>query len=1057
MDEASLEREKQRSESEARDIIHDLARLYTFPEERKTRWVWELLQNAKDVADIDGVNIHFKLLPECLEFTHNGLPFKTKNLLAILYKTSTKSLNGEGGTTGKYGTGFVTTHILNKKLSIEGIHENENGKRRFTIEIDRSACGLDEDKALPAMQESLAKTFEAISNITKISAEDIKEKWHTFLYKLKPDSYIYAERGLLELERNLAFTLLINSQLVNSTESSLLKEIKTVTIESSYSKKTYLVEDMETTIEGVRFVSLDSEKGLLYHHSNKLIFGIPAIKTHISFRLLPIANQAILFKEFPLIGTEGFNLPVFIQHQDFHPTEQRDGIRTRIISEDEEDPTAYKNRNALKEFVDAYIPFIKKLIDEKLEDTYLLAQSGIPDLVENYSNIDWFEANIQKPIRELILKEEIVKTCSGSFIKIEQAKFVLNVSEENESFYVLASKLIPDQIPIRNSIEYWAEIILQDPNQWPSNIILNEEDLIKLVPEIIQLNNDKSFEWLKELYIFLDNNKISHLGEKYPIYPNEAGKFCLRDEVAIHPVIDDEFKIVAKGLGKSLDELFLNKKVGEVAIIKAFDLPEFYNHLNKDLISDLKIEDASEEKIKAIFHVCCLFRSDKAYKRENWFKIINQLLPTLASEKKNIIVDYEYYWRSAELWSIKYVCYLIEKSAKPTTFAKTYFEGHEESCFEWLNEFLAYVFGLQDDSKDVILKRHIIPTQTDEFKPYDDFIYAEEDSKYFDDTIKDIYKDYTKHGDPRKSIVDIRILLNGIRKRDVDVLTNEIDKVFHDENIESKVKKGGSMNEMFLQLNNWYEQFSNADRLLKTFSNKRASLYVLALGEGFSKQIMEIKSSGKSIEDITELAKIRLTAQEMKLFEIAASELGTSQLLAKAQEMLNAKRQIERWKLIGTTAEIAFKEALSNTEPNFKILNPDIGKDFVIITNNKEYAIEIKSVEYSKGNVNMSLLQGKTAVIEKDRYALCVMTRPENDRPVDKEYFIQESRFVPNIGSQIGNSIELWSQGLRNLDTNTDVKVSLDDKTESVYISRDIWKVGVSFNEFIEILRLYFA
>lgn len=35
INEASLEREKQRSESEARDIIHDLDRLYTLPEERK--------------------------------------------------------------------------------------------------------------------------------------------------------------------------------------------------------------------------------------------------------------------------------------------------------------------------------------------------------------------------------------------------------------------------------------------------------------------------------------------------------------------------------------------------------------------------------------------------------------------------------------------------------------------------------------------------------------------------------------------------------------------------------------------------------------------------------------------------------------------------------------------------------------------------------------------------------------------------------------------------------------------------------------------------------------
>jgi hypothetical protein len=1044
IDEASSEREMQRSESEARDIIHDLDRLYTFPEERKTRWVWELLQNAKDVATVEGVNIYFKLSPDYLEFKHDGLPFKTKHLLAILYKTSTKSLSGEGGTTGKYGTGFITTHILNKKLNISGVHENNVGKRRFVIDIDRSAANLDEKIALPAMQKSLSETFMEISNITKSPSEDIKNNWHTFVYPLKSDSYSYAEKGLLELERNLAFTLLINSK------------IKSVCIETPTQQKIYNANAEETNIDGIRFISLDSKSGLLYQQLDKLIFGIPAVKDGLSFRLLPIYNQAVLFKEFPLIGTENFNLPLFVQHQDFHPTELRDGIRTKIISSDEEDPTANKNRSALIEFIKAYIIFIDKLMVAKVQDTFLFAKSGLPALVENYSNIDWFQTNIQEQIRNFILKASIVQTYSGLFIKIEDAKFIFPKQDENEELYLLASSLIPDQLPSKNSIQQWAEIITQDPDKWPDNIMMVEEDLIKLIPSTINLDKDESFEWLKKLYNYLHNNSLSHLGEKYPIYPNEAKRFCIRDDVKIHPAIDEEFKIVSKGLGKALDEVFLNRKVGNVEDIKPFDLLEFYNHLNKDLISDLKTDEATEEEIKAIFRICCLFRSDKAFKRENWLKIINQLLPKFTINKKIIYVDYENYWRSAELWSIKYICHLIEKSIKPTTFCDIYFEGHEESCFSWLNEFLAYIFELQEDSKEVILKRNIVPTQTDEFKSYDDFIYAEQESKFFDDTIKNIYKNFTDKGDPRRSIIDNRISFDGLRKKEVDILTKEIDKLFHDENIESKVKKGGNMNEMFLQLNNWFEQFSTATTLLPAFSNKRATLYVLALGEGFSKQIMEIQNSGKSIDDIKELAKIQLTIQEMKKFEDAASELGTSQLLAKAEEMLEAKRQIDRWKTIGKAAEIAFREALSQTEPNFEILNPDIGKDFVIIANGKEYAIEIKSVDAFKGNVNMSLRQGQTAVIENNRYALSVLTRPMDDQLVDKNYFIQVAKFVTDIGSQIGNTIELWNEGLSNLDTNSEIKVSLDDKKESVYISRNVWKSGISFGDFVILLKKYF-
>jgi hypothetical protein len=1045
LDDASLEREKQRSESEARDIIHDLDRLYTFPEERKTRWVWEFLQNAKDVADPNGVDIAFKLTNDELTFTHNGLPFATKHLLALLYKTSTKSLTGEGGTTGKYGTGFVTTHILNRKLKISGVHENDSGKRHFELLIDRSACSLDESKALDAMQKSLAKTFLDIDKVTKTQSEEIKTNKHSFTYELTDSSYIYAEKGLLELERNIAFTLLINSK------------IKSITIETSNNSTRHVASTKQTSIGDLKFINSSAETGVLYYSSDKLLIGIPVKEKGDSYQLLPIQNQAILFKEFPLIGTEKFNLPVLIQHSDSHPTEQRDGIRTKKESETEDDPTADKNRKTLIEFVNAYLPFVQKLIDAKLEDIHLLAKSGLPALVENYSNISWYQANVQGPIRKLILDNKVVKTCSGSFVRIEHAKFPDIAPSLSMEFYSLLSRLLPDQVPELNSIFNWSEIVAQEPSEWPKQITIDHVELVRLVPEHIDVNKEDSFSWLIDLYKYLDTHTLTGLGKEYPIYLNEANRFCLRNQVSIHPVIDYEFKVVSKGLGRPLDEEFLNRKLGEVSAIKPFDLAAFYNYLNKELIGEQKIESATPEQIKAIFYVCCLFRSERAFKKEQWFSLINQLLPKLAPEKKQISVDYEYYGRSAELWTVKYVSYLIEKTERPTAFAASYFEGHMESCFVWLNAFLSYIFSLKEDNSEVILKREILPTQSDRFKPYQDNIFAERDSKYFDDVIKNIYRDHTGKGDPRVFLIDTRIMIEEIRTKEVDVLTTEIDKIFLNPNIEINVKKGGKYNEMFLQLNNWFEQFSNAENYLRTFSSKRATLYVLALGEGFSKQIMAIQNSGKSIEDIAELAKINLSPQEMKLFEAAVSKLGADQLLAKAQEMIAAKEQIERWKTIGTAAETAFREALATSEPSFEILNPDIGKDFVIKANGKEYAIEIKSVDPLKGNVNMSLLQGVTAEREKDRYALAVLSRPTDDQPVDKDYFINVAQFVPDIGCQIGNTIADWSQGLRSLDTQAEVKVSLDDKTESVYVSRNIWKQGISFSEFVINLNDYFS
>ena len=1045
-DEATLERENQRSESEARDIIHDVDRLYTFPEDKKTRWIWELLQNAKDVANPEGITITINLTQDKLEFAHNGKPFETKHLLAILYKTSTKSLNGEGGTTGKYGTGFVTTHILNKKLTIDGVHTNATGKRRFLLKIDRSAATLDESIALKAMQESLGLTFSEIQAIGKKSAEDIQDNSNRFIYTLTSDSYKYAEKGLIELKRNAAFTLLINRS---------IKKIEVSTPEWSGS---FSLHTEASEFPDIQFASTDSENGLLYQQSEKLIFGIPAKKNGTTYLLLPLENQAVLYKEFPLIGTEKFNLPVLLQHSDFHPTELRDGIRTKITNKDEPDPSAKKNRNALTDFISHYLKFIEQLLP-KVENAHLVAKSGLPEHADRYSNVDWYEENIQSPIRQFLLSKPIVKTASGAQVKIEKARFILSELESRNSLFDLASSIIPEHLPEKESIWHWSEIIDQELEQWPTGVQFDINDLVALVETSIDLSEYGSFEWLKSLYEFLAENKLLHLGDVTPIYPTEANHFKAKDsELYLHPQIDEEFKYVSKGLGRDLDEEFLNRKVGNVEGIKPFDLNKFYNDLNKNLISDLKVEDATEEQAKSIIRINSLFKSDRALKREQWLDVIQQLLPHLISERKIITVNYDNYWKSAENWSVRYVCHLIENSKSPTAFADKYFENHEDSCFKWLSDFLAFVFDQSEDNRETNLKKSIIPTQDDQFRPNDDYIYAEQDSRYFNESIKEIYKNYTEKGDPKRWIIDNRISFEDLdkKRRGVSVLTREIDKLFLDENIESKVRKGGLLNEMFLKLNDWFETFSNPTELLPTFSSKRSTLYVLALGEGFSKQIMELQNSGKSIEDITELAKIKLSPEEMKVFESAAAELGTEALLAKAKEMLEAKQQIDRWKTIGKAAETAFETAIAGLDADFKIENPDRGKDFELILEAKDYSIEIKSVAKGKENVRMSALQGRTASKSPDNYALCVMTRPEDNQEVDKDYFIKESQFVIDIGHRLSDKIQNWDEGLKKLIIDDDVMVYLDDKTESVYVRREIWRTGINFEEFVEVITKHF-
>ena len=92
------------------------------------RWIWELIQNAKDVA-LEGlpVKMEVELTEQHIDFRHSGKPFSLDNIVFLIEQTSTKDRATDPlkeqapQTTGKFGTGFITTHLLSKKVEVRGV------------------------------------------------------------------------------------------------------------------------------------------------------------------------------------------------------------------------------------------------------------------------------------------------------------------------------------------------------------------------------------------------------------------------------------------------------------------------------------------------------------------------------------------------------------------------------------------------------------------------------------------------------------------------------------------------------------------------------------------------------------------------------------------------------------------------------------------------------------------------------------------------------------------------------------------------------------------------
>ena len=161
------------------------------------RWIWELIQNAKDCTNSTGkidIEIYFDSKQKIVEFKHNGKLFATKNIVYLIEQVSTKERSRNSASTGKFGTGFLTTNLLSPIITISGLlhDEDESNIARFQVTIDRSGKCLDELKE--AIKNSCDQLEANTFNITDAVDENAMNTM--FSYSLDENGVNVAKVGL---------------------------------------------------------------------------------------------------------------------------------------------------------------------------------------------------------------------------------------------------------------------------------------------------------------------------------------------------------------------------------------------------------------------------------------------------------------------------------------------------------------------------------------------------------------------------------------------------------------------------------------------------------------------------------------------------------------------------------------------------------------------------------------------------------------------------------------------------------------------------------------------
>jgi len=184
------------------------------------RWVWELLQNAKDVAN-EKVKIEIELGADYVEFRHNGNPFEMEHLTYLIEQISTKERRGEDEqnekkTTGQFGTGFMTTHLLSKVVELESVlYDKETGiYKNFNLILDRSATTID------GMKKNVDLAFEVFDRLDNEQESPALKNYKPnencdtkFRYLLDEKSLEVAKQGIEDLYNSLPFTLIFIPQI----------------------------------------------------------------------------------------------------------------------------------------------------------------------------------------------------------------------------------------------------------------------------------------------------------------------------------------------------------------------------------------------------------------------------------------------------------------------------------------------------------------------------------------------------------------------------------------------------------------------------------------------------------------------------------------------------------------------------------------------------------------------------------------------------------------------------------------------------------------------------
>jgi hypothetical protein len=507
------------------------------------RWIWELFQNALDAAD-SGSEVKIRLnFGDSFVFAHNGAPFTRKEILHLIFHGSTKRELGKA--IGRYGTGFLTTHVVSRKVQVRGQLDSGAG---FGFWLDRSGpTPSDLTRQMAASRQQL---------LDSLSEEKVKSTgWTEFEYPISAEESMVAH-ALSDLSRIAIPVIAFN------------RKIRAIQLRGKFEERYELLAEDQMGLNCMLLKVGDPEHEEKTFHLAVSADAEVAIAVPLQFkdgRYSVISPNDIprLFVAFPLFGTESIPVPFVMNSLDAIPTVNRDGLF--LGAEDSEDNR--RNKSLVERSWRLYQSILDLSESQRWSGVHGLGLVG-PSPKFDWLDSKWLDSVLRTNIKDIVAQSKIVST-SDAMVSALEARFPVGLTEEHfAELHSLTTSLVVERVVSPDCAWQWYQNILSW-HQLEADVHVTEVSLQTLstlvegvgfetLSERLAPSCDP-FAWLNRLLVLLIQCKANW--NNVALLPNQLGKFSTLLQLDRDDGIDLQLKDIADLLGEGIRAQLIDTRV----------------------------------------------------------------------------------------------------------------------------------------------------------------------------------------------------------------------------------------------------------------------------------------------------------------------------------------------------------------------------------------------------------------------------------------------------------------------------------------------------------------